>query len=129
VDHVVDGDTVDVVIAGVRERVRLIGIDTPEIAHGEDPGECGGPDAARYLESVIPPGTEVTVLRDIVGRDHYGRLLGYLTKQDIMVNLQIAAAGYARALRIPPNVRLSDEISSAVDAAQRAQLGIWSTCA
>lgn len=128
-DHVVDGDTVDVVIAGTRERVRLIGIDTPEVAHGADPAECGGPEAALYLESLIPPGTEVTVLRDIVGRDHYGRLLGYVTLGDVIVNLQIAAAGYARPLRIPPNVRMSVEISLAVDAARRARLGMWSACA
>jgi len=128
VTRIVDGDTVDVEIAGVRERVRLIGIDTPEIAHGEDPAECGGAEAARFLESVIPPGTEVSVMRDVVSRDHYGRLLGYLAKEDVMVNLQIAAAGYARTLRIAPNVRLSAEISNAVDAARRARLGIWSAC-
>ncbi len=80
------------------------------------------------LESVIPPGTEVSVMRDVVSRDHYGRLLGYLAKEDVMVNLQIAAAGYARTLRIAPNVRLSAEISNAVDAARRARLGIWSAC-
>jgi len=77
VTHVVDGDTIDVEIGGRTERVRLIGIDTPETKKSNTPIECWGPEASAFTASLLPEGTEVRIERDVVGRDDYGRLLGY----------------------------------------------------
>jgi len=77
---VVDGDTVDVRLADGRERrVRLIGIDTPEV-HGVV--QCGGPRASRSLKKLLPLGTRVRLVSDPTQdlRDRYGRLLRYVIK-------------------------------------------------
>ena len=81
VDYIVDGDTIDVIIGGNQERVRLTGIDTPEISHaanGNRPasaGECFGEEATRFTESLLPVGTPVLLERDVVARDDYGRMI------------------------------------------------------
>ena len=80
VDWVIDGDTIDVIIGGQEERVRLTGIDTPEVSHdasGTRPatiGECFGDEATTFVESLLPVGTPVRLERDVVGRDDYGRI-------------------------------------------------------
>lgn len=130
VESVLDGDTVDVRIAGRRERVRLLGIDTPEIAHPDAPAECLGGEAWRYTAELIPQGSWVRLERDIVGRDDYGRLLAYVYRPDgLFVNARIVADGYASPLFIGPNVAARDEILAAAREARRARLGFWSRCA
>lgn len=77
---VVDGDTVDVrLVDGKERRVRLIGIDTPEV-HGVV--QCGGPRASRSLKKLLPVGTRVRLVSDPTQdrRDRYGRLLRYVIK-------------------------------------------------
>ncbi len=76
VEYVIDGDTVDVIIDGNEERIRLIGIDTPETKKRDSPIECFGPEATAFTELLLPVGTPVRIERDIVNRDDYGRLLG-----------------------------------------------------
>jgi micrococcal nuclease len=66
--EVIDGDTIDVEIDGTVERVRLIGIDTPETKRPNFPVECFGPEATEFTESLLPIGTPVRVERDVVGR-------------------------------------------------------------
>ncbi len=130
VEYIVDGDTIDVMVNGSIERVRLIGIDTPEIAHGSEPADCGGEEATRFLARNLPIGTPVVISRDVVARDHYGRLLGYITRatDEVSVNLLLAAAGYARPLSITPNVKLASEIADAYSIARRERVGIWGSC-
>ena len=75
VERVVDGDTIVVAIIGNRERVRLLGIDTPESVAVNRPEQCFGRESAAYITSLLPERTEVTLVRDIESRDHYDRLL------------------------------------------------------
>ncbi|HEY1117252.1 MAG TPA: thermonuclease family protein, partial [Acidimicrobiales bacterium] len=75
VTHVVDGDTLDVEVAGTEERVRLIGVDTPESVARDRPVQCYGTEASAYLASLVPAGSAVRLERDAVARDQYGRLL------------------------------------------------------
>jgi micrococcal nuclease len=136
IEHVVDGDTVDVLIDGEEERVRLIGIDTPEIAHDASgdrpaqPAECFGDEARRYVESLLPVGTPVRLERDVVPRDDYGRMLAYLYRADdgIFVNYESTRQGYAQPLTIPPNVAVGDLMVEAARQAERDEAGLWSTC-
>ena len=137
VEHIVDGDTVDVLIDGRQERVRLTGIDTPEIAHdafGDRPAgdaECFGDQATAFITSLIPAGTAVRLERDVVGRDDYGRLLAYLYRADdgIFVNYEIVRQGYARPLTIPPNVTFAALMVAAAREAEADDTGLWSACA
>ena len=108
VELVVDGDTIDVTIDGDTERVRLIGIDTPETKKPDTPVECFGPEATAFTQSLLTPGTPVRLERDVVGRDDYGRLLAYLYRasDSIFVNYEIIRHGYARPLTIRSQRRL-----------------------
>ncbi|WP_117000766.1 thermonuclease family protein [Desertimonas flava] len=131
VDHVVDGDTIDIVIGGREERVRLIGINTPEIAHDDEPAECFGPEAAAFTSEQLPEGTQVRLERDVVGRDDYGRLLAYVYRRhdDVFLNEVIVAAGLARPLTIPPNDTFAGRFIAAATAADAAGTGLWAACA
>ena len=90
---VIDGDTLDAQNpAGDVERIRLLGIDTPER------GECGYTEATDRLEQLAPPGAAITVVGDDsqADRDVYGRLLAYLETSDgTDVGLQLIADGHA----------------------------------
>lgn len=127
---ITDGDTLRVRISGVEERVRLIGIDTPE-THGRGGlRECFGAEATERLKKLVPPGTSVRLERDAEARDRYERLLAYLYRadDDLFVNLAMARDGYAAALTIPPNVTHADAFRDAVAEAREAGRGLWSAC-
>ena len=128
--RVVDGDTIDVSIAGRDERVRLIGIDTPETKKPNTPIECFGPEASTFITALLPAGTEVRIERDIVGRDDYGRLLGYVhrTSDGLFVNLEIVEQGFAQPLTIEPNSTFATAFAVAAGEAERAERGMWAAC-
>ncbi len=132
IEYVVDGDTVDVLIGDQQERVRLIGIDTPEIAHRgkPEPAECFGDEATTFTKSLLPIGTSVHLERDVVARDDYGRLLGYVYRASdgVFVNYEIVRQGYAQPLTIPPNVAFSELIVEAARDAEADQAGLWTAC-
>lgn len=129
IEHVVDGDTVDVDLDGRDERIRLIGIDTPETKDQDSPVECYGPEATALTELLIPPGTIVRLERDAEARDDYGRLLAYVHRSDgLFVNLELARQGAATVLSIRPNTAYADVIANAVQEARRAGRGLWGTC-
>jgi micrococcal nuclease len=129
--RVIDGDTIDVRVGGRTERVRLTGIDTPELAHRPgDVAECLAVEATAFTSGLLPVGTAVRLERDVVGRDDYGRLLAYVYRADdgVFVNWEIARHGYALPLSIPPNVAAADAIVAATRAAQSSGAGLGSAC-
>jgi micrococcal nuclease len=130
VTHPVDGDTVDVDLGGVDERVRLIGIDTPESVARDRPVECYGPEAKVRLAELLPVGTEVRLERDVEARDRYGRLLAYVFRaaDDLLVNLALVQEGFAEARRFDPNVARQAELDRAEDDARAAGRGLWPVC-
>lgn len=130
VARVVDGDTIRVRIQGAEERVRLIGIDTPE-THGRGGlRECFGAEATDRLEALLPEGTPVRLVRDVEARDRYDRLLAYVYRASdgLFVNLAMAEEGYATTLTYPPNVAHADEFVAAVRTARQGQRGLWRRC-
>ena len=136
VTKVIDGDTIDVTVDGHDDRVRFIGIDTPEIAHpamGERPAndaDCYGDAAAGYTRSLLSRGTPVRLERDVVARDDYGRMLAYVYRagDGIFVNYEIIRHGYARPLSIPPNTSYAELLLEATRQAEHADAGLWSAC-
>lgn len=130
VTKVVDGDTIDVRLGTTRERVRLIGIDTPESVKPDSPVECFGPEASSQLTSLIPVGTEVELVRDAEIRDPYDRLLAYVFRRSdgLFVNLSMAGDGFAGALSIAPNTTFADDFRAAVAQARSHRLGLWGAC-
>ncbi len=117
-----DGDTISVIINQKKEKVRLIGIDAPEI--GQKPW---GEKAKKYLETLLSSsGRKVTLEFDIDKRDKYGRILAYLwTTNGDMVNLLILKSGYAMLFTFPPNVKYVDELRASQREARGRGLGIW----
>ena len=130
VTHPVDGDTLDVRIGGVEERVRLIGIDTPESVAEDRPVECYGPEAKDRLAELLPVGTEVRLERDVEARDRYGRFLAYVFRadDDLHVNRVLVAEGFAEARRFEPNVARQAELDAAEAEARAEQRGLWPAC-
>jgi micrococcal nuclease len=131
VEAVIDGDTIDIEIGGGDERVRLIGIDTPELHPDTGVAECMATEARDFTAVHLPAGTEVRLERDIVGRDDYGRLLAYVFRRgdDVLINELIVAAGYARPLTIAPNDAHRRRFVDAAHTAEASALGLWRTCA
>jgi len=127
---IVDGDTLDVRIDGRIERVRLIGIDTPETKKPGSPIECFGPEATARLSQLLPPGTEVVVERDIEPRDDYGRLLLYVFRfeDSIFVNADLLRQGFARPLDIAPNSTHAREFRRLAGLAESEKIGLWKAC-
>lgn len=131
---VTDGDTVrarslvgDGVLSGVRdEPVRLIGIDTPEVRPDV---ECGGAEATRALEDLLPVGSRAWASADVESRDRYDRVLLYLWTEDgTFVNLALVASGAGVALEVEPNSRYADLFASAEASARDADAGVWGSC-
>lgn len=118
--HVIDGDTIDVLMDGeVEERVRLIGIDSPEL------GECYGDEATQGLARLIDDET-VYLERDVSDRDQFGRLLRYVwTVDDVLVNEIVVQRGWAIARDYPPDIHFSADLHAAESRARDADAGLW----
>lgn len=130
VQHVVDGDTIDISIGGKTERVRLIGINTPETKHPTKGVECFGPEASAYTEQLLPKGTALRVERDIEARDKYGRLLlyVYIASNNVFVNLDLVMNGYARPMVFEPNTAHKADFAQAATQAELRNVGLWQAC-
>jgi len=126
----VDGDTVVVDIDGQEERLRLIGIDTPESVAEDRPVECYGPESKDRTAELLPAGTEVRLERDVEARDQYDRLLAYVTRaeDDVLVNLLLVEEGMAEARSYPPNTARQDQLEAAEGAARADGRGLWAAC-
>ncbi|QEC47510.1 thermonuclease family protein [Baekduia soli] len=129
VARVVDGDTLLVRVGGARERVRLIGIDTPESVKPGTPVQCYGREASAATRRLLD-GRDVRLVADAEPRDRFGRLLAYVYREPdgLLVNTELARLGFARALTIAPNVRFASRIAALVRAARDAGRGLWGAC-
>jgi micrococcal nuclease len=129
VQRVVDGDTIVVRVGGRSERVRYIGMDTPESVKPGTPVQCYAKAAAKE-NRVLVAGQEVRLVADAEARDRYGRLLAYVYRAEdgLFVNAELVRRGYARPLTIPPNVAHASEFRRLAASARRAGRGLWSRC-
>ena len=127
VRKVVDGDTLEVTGG---ERVRLIGVDTPETVDENRPVGCFGKEASGFTASVVPPGTQVRLVGDAEQRDRFGRLLAYVYRRadGLFVNAELLRRGYAQLLTIPPNIAHTDEFAALARQAREGSQGLWAAC-
>lgn len=131
VERVVDGDTIIATSDGQKQRVRVLGIDTPETVHPDKPVECYGPEASAFAHQLLD-GQTVTLRSDPTQDkvDHYGRELRYVILPDGQ-NYSIVAAqqGMAKAYVYDDNpVREAPAIQTAADQAQQEKVGMWGSC-
>ncbi len=122
VERAVDGDTV--VLAG-GERVRYIGVDTPELHHPRKPVQAYAREAMEFNRRLVE-GKRVRLEFDADRRDKYRRLLAYVFLEDgTFVNAELVKQGYAQLLTIPPNVKYSDLFLKLQREAREAKRGLW----
>jgi micrococcal nuclease len=122
VKAVIDGDTL---LLTDGRFVRYIGINTPEIAHKDKPGEPFGEAATRYNAELVGTG-RVQLEYDRQKNDHYGRLLAYVyTEKGVLVNRALIAAGMAYCLYKTPNLRYTGELLNTQIKAMNGARGIW----
>ena len=123
VAKVYDGDTI---ILENGERVRLLGINTPEIDSRHRQGEQGGQAAKHWLQQKLHRGL-VYLEYDQEKRDKYKRLLAHcFLPNDEHLNKTIIEAGLASLSILPPNTRYSETLILAQQKAEQSKLGIWS---
>ncbi|MSP54744.1 MAG: hypothetical protein EXR69_03930 [Myxococcales bacterium] len=131
VDYVVDGDTFYCTPDGTFDsvKVRMIGVDTPEIAHG-DAAECYGNEAWAYTGAALN-GRLAWLTFDAEELDDYGRTLAYVirdTTEAGFYNRRIVRDGYAIPLEIAPDDSYAAEIQADANAAEADGLGLWAAC-
>ena len=126
--RVVDGDTLIIDRGFGNERLRYIGMDTPESVKPGSPVEFMGKEASA-ANSALVEGREIVLERDVSETDQYDRLLRYAWLREgdawLMVNLELVRRGYAQVVTYPPDVRWIDELRDAERAARDAGQGLW----
>jgi micrococcal nuclease len=127
VKRVIDGDTIEVSIAGRDDEVRYIGIDTPETVKPGTPIQCFGPQASALNHRLVE-GRAVRLVFDSERRDVYGRELAYVHVGQRFINARLVRLGYARTLTIPPNDTHAGLFHRLARAAGLAGRGLWGAC-
>lgn len=124
VERVIDGDTFEIQKDGKKERVRLIGVDTPETKKENTPVMFYGKEASDYTTKRLENHT-VELEWDVEKRDQYNRYLAYVWIGDELFNRTLVQNGYARMATFPPNVKYVDQFKKDQEAARKAQKGLW----
>jgi len=124
IERVVDGDTVEITQAGKKEKVRLIGIDTPETKKPNKPVMFYGKEAYEYTKKRLEKKT-VQLEWDVEERDQYKRLLAYVWIGDELFNRTLVQEGYARIYTFPPNVKYAAELKKDQETARKKGKGLW----
>ncbi|NYB73867.1 thermonuclease family protein [Sedimentibacter hydroxybenzoicus DSM 7310] len=123
--RVVDGDTLVVNFQGREEKVRLIGIDTPESVHPDASKNVEeGKIASNFTKDKLE-GKEIELEFDVQERDQYGRLLAYVYLDGVMFNKTLLAEGYAQVSTYPPNVKYVEEFTETQRTARENNKGLW----
>ncbi|MBI2476272.1 MAG: thermonuclease family protein [Candidatus Taylorbacteria bacterium] len=120
----VDGDTIE--LEG-GERVRYIGVDTPETVDPRKPVQCFGVAASKKNRELVE-GKTVRLEKDITDRDKYNRLLRYVWLGDVLVNQELVAQGFAKSYSYPPDVKYQSQFVAAEKQARESKLGLWAAC-
>ena len=137
VTRVIDGDTVEVAFNDThKERVRLIGVDTPETVHPQKAAQKYGKEASDYTKKELTD-KKVWLNMDIELRDKYKRLLGYIwmekpndgeNEQEVrskMFNARLLLEGYAQVMTIQPNSKYANLFVKFQQEARDSEKGLW----
>ncbi|OGN01382.1 MAG: hypothetical protein A3B91_03680 [Candidatus Yanofskybacteria bacterium RIFCSPHIGHO2_02_FULL_41_29] len=124
VTRVIDGDTIE--IEG-GQRIRYIGIDTPETVDPRKPVQCFGVEASNKNKELVL-NKKVRLEKDVSEADKYGRLLRYVYIGNTFVNLELVQQGYAYASSYPPDIKYQNQFTSAQSEAREQNKGLWGGC-
>jgi micrococcal nuclease len=131
--RIVDGDTIIVRIGGRDERVRLIGINTPELNKPDGPVECYATEASNQTQALIGVADgHIQLERDVSETDQYGRLLRYvwlvMPEGKQLLNEELVEGGYARAIAYRPDVKYQSALNRDQTDARNYGRGLWGVC-
>jgi endonuclease YncB( thermonuclease family) len=121
---VVSGDTIHCFVNGEVERVRYIGVLSPEPGAGDQSGEPQGNEALRFNRGLVSA-KNVRLELDVQDRDPEGRLWAYVWVGDVLANAEVVARGYGQVLTGGPNVRYQEVLLRRQQEARAGHLGIW----
>ena len=129
VTHVVDGDTIEI---STGEKIRLLGVDTPETVDPRRPVGCFGKEASNKLKSLLE-GKRVYLEKDFSETDKYDRLLRFVylpleNNDRLFVNDYLIREGFAKVLTIPPDVKFTERFLQAQTEARENSRGLWGNC-
>lgn len=125
VRRVIDGDTIEFMNG---ERLRYIGIDTPEEVDPRKPVQCFAAEAVAKNKELVE-GKLITFDKDVSTRDKYGRWLGFVYLEDgTFVNLELVKQGFAFSYPYPPDISKADEFRVAAARARAENSGLWAGC-
>jgi len=124
---VVDGDTIDVMLNGVKERVRLLGVNTPETVDPRKPVQCFGKEASDFTKTHLNSATVYLESDPTQGdRDKYDRLLRYINLADgTSFNLQLISEGYAFEYTYDLPYKYQSQFKAAQVKTREGGLGLW----
>lgn len=126
--RVVDGDTIEVLVANKREKVRVIGIDTPEVVDPRRPVQCFGKEASSYAKKILSNQT-VFLESDSTqaDKDKYGRLLRYVWLENATLDFgqEMIAKGYAHEYTYQLPYKYQTEYKQVEKNAREARYGLW----
>lgn len=136
VGRVIDGDTI---VVG-EDKVRLIGIDAPEIGWVDPPAgragrgsvdrrgnECFAEEAKEKLKELVE-GKEIKLEKDVSEKDKYDRLLRYVYLGEENINEILVREGFAKLATYPPDMKYYGKIKEAQRVAKENRAGLWSYC-
>jgi len=127
VEKIIDGDTFWVINKeGIREKVRLIGVDTPEVRRSRNK-EIGyyGKVASEYVKNLLD-GRRVRLEYDVAKYDRYKRTLAYVYLEDgTFLNAHLLKEGYASVMTVPPNVKHAELFVNLQRMARKKEKGLW----
>ena len=131
VKKVVDGDTL---ILDSDQRVRFIGVDTPETVHPKKSMQCYGREASNKTKALLSD-KWIYLEKDVSETDRYARLLRYIylpdpnnPKEAIFINEYLIEYGYGTVITYPPDVKYHDKFVDAQRIAQKEERGLWGEC-
>jgi len=125
---VVDGDTIWVDMEeGPHEKIRFIGVDTPEIGYDGDPDECFAQEAKEFTQMRLEQ-DRFWLTFDEECLDIYDRTLAYIHTREGMFQLEQLKGGFAEVMTVPPNDTFQLDFEQAEDQAQEYGNGMWGEC-
>ncbi len=128
----VDGDTIRARINGEKETIRFLAINTPETKYStKDKDEPYAKEASDYTCNSLIDSSVIEIEYDSKSNktDKYGRVLGWIFVDDVLLQKELVKKGYAKVDYVYDEYKYIDELKDAEKEAKKNKVGVWSDSA